>query len=186
VVVAVLLATGVVGGSGVDADRELELPSTLGDGLVVEADNELWQQGDPEVRAARDAVRAETAEHWSDAYDGAAAAVAAYSDEEGMEFVQLVAVAAPSPGLVAPGDDAELLGLELPRQELRTFDEVECLLENRPVGEGQELPDDATRVLRCQRTSDDLTVVADSVSGDQAHDPAAVAGIVDEAFESLG
>jgi len=185
VLLAILLvATGVLALTTVDSDRVLELPPSLGD-LVLESENEALAEAQPELLNSSQKVQQQTRDNWSAAYDGASVNVARYIDEELLDSLVVIAIAAPSPGLAAPGYDLELTRLELPALQTRTYGDVDCLVTNQSVPEGQEIPPDATRVTRCQRSDDDLTVVIESVSGDLANDPDAVADFVDEVFDRL-
>lgn len=179
-VVGLLFVTGVLGSA--DSERELGLPDSIGP-LTREAENPTIAEQDPEWASSAEDIDEQTAASWSEAYDGASATAARYVDDELIDYLTVVAVAGPSPGLATVSYDLERVGLESPPTEVRAYGDVECLVRNLPSGE----PDEAGAFVdECQRSSDDLTVRVLFASGDLAEDPETVASYVDEAFESLG
>jgi hypothetical protein len=110
--------------------------------------------------------------------DGAGAVVQQYSDKNLENMFWLEAVRSPSPpGLYVPYSDPEVLGLDKPTEEVLTFGEVSCAVRNQPDG--------TTFVMRCERTSGDLTVAVTHVSGDLLENPRDVATMVDDAWSQL-
>lgn len=180
-VAGLLLGTGALGSAG--SDRELSLPDRIGP-LTSQATHQKILEENPEQAASAEKLGEQTGANWSEAYDGASATAALYSNDELTDHMLVVAVAAHSPGLAAPGYDLERLQVALPPTEVRTYGEVECLLRNQPVAVG-EVDEDMTFVEHCQRSSDDLTVRILHAGGEHANDPETVAAYVDEAFESL-
>ncbi|WP_206789821.1 hypothetical protein [Amycolatopsis sp. MtRt-6] len=127
----------------------------------------------------------ETAARVSAAYGGAGAVVQQYQDDQLLRSVQLLAVRAPSPGLVAPYQDAAALGLAAPSTELVRFGDVQCLVHHDPVRAGSTPDPDQTSVQTCQRTGPGLTVTLRSLSSEGNRDPREMAGILEEAWTIL-
>lgn len=101
-----------------------------------------------------------TAEAVGEAYRGAAVGVRSYATADLLNTASAFAVRAPSPLLEAlPAQDAELLGLGAPVQEVIAEGDVRCLVNNGYVAVGKVPDPDDVRVLQCQRTGQDLTVV---------------------------
>jgi hypothetical protein len=166
----------------------LEAPATLGGYQTLETASAAVD-GDSDA-AARLAERttawnARTAEAVSQAYGGAAAFAATYANEGLDIIVPLIAVRASSPRPFAPYTDAETLGLARSPQEVRTFGEVSCVVQNRATPAGQEPDADATLATTCVRTGDDLTVQVLYPGPDLGTQPEAVARLVDEAWAAL-
>jgi hypothetical protein len=128
----------------------------------------------------------ETASRVSAAYNGAGAVVQQYQDDGLQRGVQLIAVRAPSPELVAPYEDTEALGLVKPSTELVRVGEVQCLVHNDPAPVGSTPDPERSFVTNCQRTGSALTVTVRSLSSEGNRDARELAGIVDEAWTTLG
>jgi hypothetical protein len=97
----------------------------------------------------------------------------------------LIAVRAESPRPFTPYTDAETLGLARSPQEVRTFGEVSCVVQNRATPAGEEPEPEATLATSCQRTGDGLTVHVLYPRPDLGSQPEAVARMVDEAWAAL-
>ncbi|WP_372665542.1 hypothetical protein [Amycolatopsis kentuckyensis] len=128
----------------------------------------------------------ETATRVSAAYDGAGAVVQDYQDERLLRSFQLVAVRAPSPELFAPYEDVQALGIAKPGTELVRAGAVQCLVHNAPAAPGSTPDPDQSFVLNCQRTGPGLTVAVRSLGTEGNRDPREMAGIVDQAWTTLG
>ena len=70
-------------------------------------------------------------------------------------------------------------------EELRRFGAVVCKLHHDPLPKGTVPTMDSVRTVACQRTSPRLSVVATDPGPALEHDPAAVARLVDRAYERL-
>ncbi len=121
----------------------------------------------------------------SAAYGGAAAVVQQYQNDQLRRAVQLIAVRAPSPGLVAPYVDVEALGLAAPGTELVRVADVQCLRHNGSVPAGSAPDSTQVVVTNCQRTGPNLTVTLKSLSSEGNRDPRELAGLVDQAWREL-
>ena len=117
-----------------------------------------------------------SSERLSAANEDAGAVVQTYTNDDLEDTFVLEAVRAPSAGPYAAYSDPEVLGMERPVEEVREFGDVGCLLRNDPS---------RTYVISCARTADDLTVRITHVAGDLLEDPAAVAELVDAAWDEL-
>ncbi|MGW3966597.1 hypothetical protein ACWED2_42745 [Amycolatopsis sp. NPDC005003] len=127
----------------------------------------------------------ETAARASAAYGGAGAVVQQYQDDRLRRSFQLLAVRAPSPGLVVPYEDPEALGLATPSNELVRFGDVQCLVHHDPVNAGSTPDPEGSSVRTCQRVGPDLTVTLRSLSSEGNRDPREMAGLVEEAWAIL-
>ncbi|MEU0537511.1 hypothetical protein [Amycolatopsis tolypomycina] len=121
----------------------------------------------------------------SAAYGGAGAVVQQYQDDRLRRSVRLLAVRAPSPGLIAPYQDAEALGLAAPGTELVRFGDVQCLVHHDPENAGSAPDPERSSVRVCQHTGPDLTVTLQSISSEGNRDPREFAGILEEAWTIL-
>jgi hypothetical protein len=81
----------------------------------------------------------------------------------------------------------DLMSLQLARQpeELRRYGAVICKLHHDALPKGAPPTTDAVRTVACQRTSARLSVVATDPGPALEHDPAAVARLVDQAYDRL-
>ncbi|MGW4064320.1 hypothetical protein ACWEGE_38955 [Amycolatopsis sp. NPDC004747] len=166
--------------------RPLTAPASLG-GLG-RAQDAIAKIGKDRGQALIDRVGKadrETAARVSAAYGGAGAVVQQYQDDQLRRTVQLLAVRAPSPGLIAPYEDAEALGLAAPGTELVRFGDVQCLVQHDPVSAGSAPDPDRSAVRTCQRTGTDLTVTLKGLSSEGNRDPREMAGLVEEAWAIL-
>lgn len=127
----------------------------------------------------------ETGARVSAAYGGAGAVVQDYQDDRLLRGVQLIAVRAPSPELVAPYEDVQALGVAKPGTELVRVGAVQCLVHNDPAAPGSTPDPERSFVMNCQRTGPGLTVTVRSMGTDGNRDPQELAGIVDEAWATL-
>jgi hypothetical protein len=125
----------------------------------------------------------QSAQRLSQSYGGAAAQVQSYSDGqlESRFSLQIVRAAAPYPPFV-PYQDAQVLGVARPPQEVLTFGPVACVVQNQPTVGGQSPPPDSVQILLCLRTGPALTVQIGPVTGDLGHRPSEVADLVNEAW----
>jgi hypothetical protein len=178
---AILLATGAIGGGGDDGvdTRDVVLPDDL-DGTRTRADV-LGESGHPDQAESAERVNEATADALRDAYGGAATDVETYSSDELDTSASIAVIRARSPELVPPlvvsaGD----LGLAVPIDDVETIGDVECLIRNPPTPEGQEVDVEQIVVQLCQRTGEDLTVRAVGIVGDLSADD--VAALVDAAW----
>jgi hypothetical protein len=128
----------------------------------------------------------ETATRVSAAYGGAAAVVQQYQDDQLRRGVQLTAVRALSPELVAPYEDLEALDLAKPSTELVRVGAVQCLLHNDPTPTGSTPDPESSFVINCQRTGPGLTVTVRSLGTEGNRDPQELAGLVELAWREVG
>ncbi|MET9001695.1 hypothetical protein [Amycolatopsis sp. Hca4] len=177
------LVLGLLGGP---SGRPLTAPASLGGlGRAQDAIAKVGKdRGQPLIDRVGKSDR-ETAARVSAAYGGAGAVVQQYQDDELRRTIQLLAVRAPSPGLIAPYEDAEALGLAAPGTELVTFGDVQCLVQHDPVSAGSAPDPERSSVRTCQRTGTDLTVTLKSLSSEGNRDPREIAAIVEEAWAIL-
>ncbi|WP_371580555.1 hypothetical protein [Streptomyces sp. NBC_01314] len=203
--VGLALGAGLVGGAWLiagDADQsvpsgtagaravpgaDLSAPEKLGGFLHQDqAVLDLGKGADGQETADRNrAWDSESGERLSEAYGGAAAVVQTYSDSSLESFFQLAAVRGPTPRPYVPYEDAKVLGLERPTNELVTFGKVDCVVHNLPTNAGDEPDSDSVSTVSCQRGDADLTVLVRNSTGDVAHEPSQVARLVDEAWGEL-
>lgn len=117
------------------------------------------------------------------AYGGADVTALTYSMRNLEDPALAYAVRAPSPLLVAvPAQDPDVLGVGAPINEVVTFGDVRCLVDNGVVPAGKD-PDPAeVRVQQCQRTGPGLTVV---ILPTGQPTPAQVASAVDGIWRSI-
>ena len=128
----------------------------------------------------------ENAARVSAAYGGAAAVVQTYHDDRLERGYQLTAVRANTPGLIAPYEDTELLGLAEPSQEVKEFGAVQCLVHHLATAAGETPSADKTTVSSCQRSASGLTVQLKVINQTEDNrDPAKLATTVDEAWAAL-
>ena len=161
-----------------DSQREITLPDSLGDLLSFDAacaerdeNADLCQENAED----RQEVVLAAADNLSEAYDGAATAAREYTTPELDRFAQLLAVAAPSPGLWTSESDvsAEYTHVGHPREWVEERDGIQCLAATTvSVREGEELDPDDTIVIRCQATDDGLTVLLRPAGGEISLDEA--------------
>jgi hypothetical protein len=184
-IVAAALAAGAVAASS-DAST-FTPPKKLG-AYVRFGDVKVSKTGIGLKQAKRHAAwDQKTASMVSAAYGGAQAISEDYSNEGLTDFALLVAVKAPSPKLWVPYSDPVTLGLVKPFQEVRTFGDVQCKVQNDPTVAGKKPAADSVHVVGCQRNGPHLTVQIQNVSGDHlGNHPETVAQMVDQAFNSLG
>ncbi|MFF1612597.1 hypothetical protein ACFVYA_32890 [Amycolatopsis sp. NPDC058278] len=142
------------------------------------------RQGQAMITGIEKADR-ETAARVSAAYDGAGALAQHYQDDRLRRGVQLIAVRAPSPGLVAIYDDFAALGQGAPGTELVRIGDVQCLRHNGPAAPGSAPAPQESFVTNCQRTGPDLTVTLRSLSSEGNRDPRELAALVDQAWREL-
>jgi hypothetical protein len=190
----VLLGALLVGGpwlvlsllGGGPSGRPLSAPATLG-GLD-RSQEVISKLDETNGRAQADRLGRtdrETAGRVSEAYGGAGTVVQQYHDDRLERSFQLIAVRAPSPGLVAPYEDTEALDLAAPSTELVRVGDVQCLRHNDPTSAGSTPDPDRSVVTHCQRTGPDLTVTLRSLSSEGNRDPRELAGIVEQAWREL-
>jgi hypothetical protein len=178
------LVLGLLGGG--PSGRPLSAPATLG-GLD-RAQEVLSKLDEANGRDRIDRIGKtdqETAARVSAAYSGAGAVVQQYHDDRLERSFQLIAVRAPSPGLVAPYEDIEALDLAAPSTELVRVGDVQCLRHNDLATAGSTPDPDRSFVTHCQRTDADLTVTLRSLSSEGNRDPRELAGIVEQAWREL-
>ncbi|MEO9323738.1 hypothetical protein ABFT23_09625 [Nocardioides sp. C4-1] len=186
-VVVVAAAVGLLFAVRAVGADELDLPAEVDGFTAIDTVRASGTGTDDDV-ARRAAADDEDAEGWSEAFDGAAAAVRSYVDLDSGDTATLSAVAvAADMGVLVPTsgfpDPAEL-GLALPREERVVDGDVECVLTrvSPPVAGRDYQPDEATPdAVTCQRRSATLTV---RVAGPVA-DPDRVVGVVDDLWDEL-
>jgi hypothetical protein len=125
-----------------------------------------------------------SAELLSQAYDGAAATVQRYSDDNYATTAYLMAVRAPSPPPYVLYEDVKYLRVVRPFQEVLRFGDVACLVQNDDTLRKKPAPD-SVYVLRCQRSDGKLTVALQPGGDPITHQPARDARMVDEAWADL-
>lgn len=162
----IALAIGGLVLTNAAGDDEIDLPDEVG-GLIALDDPEAFpDRGSPNdglVDSQREANRY-AAGAYSDAFDGAAAAVRAYIRADGeYQPVQVTAIAGdagplvPDVGFTSP----EVLGFALPLVERITDGDVECLVfRTQPPRAGTDYQPDraAPDYHLCQRSSGSLTI----------------------------
>ena len=166
------------GNDGASSDA-ISAPERL-DKYVRQGDAEAYDRNDrgrdlAERRADWDR---RSGERLSAAYHGAGAVVQTYTDDDLETTLMLEAVRAPAtvPPYV-PYTDPKVLGMDRPIEEVREFGAVSCAIRNNAP--------DQSYVISCGRSAGDLTVQITHVSGDLGQDPAAVAKLVDIAWDEL-
>jgi len=172
---------GFLGGGG-----ELALPASVGTYKQL-SDVDRYRTG-PGVKVSERLANWNTksAERLSESHGGAAATARAYSDDELTVTFTLYAVRDGDLGKpFVPYQDPAELGLAKPLQELLTFGDVYCVVQNQTTVIGQEPAADSAQVLSCSRSAPGLTVQTGPISGDLGKDPPAVARLIDEAWEAL-
>ncbi|MEU4248318.1 hypothetical protein AB0F15_13000 [Amycolatopsis sp. NPDC026612] len=178
------LVLSLLGGG--PSGRPLSAPATLGAlDRAQEAIAKLDKvRGQPMIARIEKTDR-ETAARVSAAYGGAGAIAQQYQDSGLQRAVQLVAVRASSPELVAPYEDTEALGLAAPSTELVRVGAVQCLRHNPSTPAGSTPDPEQIVVTNCQRTGPGLTVTLRSLSSEGNRDPRELAAIVEQAWREL-
>ncbi|WP_410615037.1 hypothetical protein [Amycolatopsis sp. lyj-109] len=172
--------------AGTPSGRSLAAPPRLGDlSRAQDAIAKLDSVKGQSTIARIDKTDRETAARTSAAYGGAGTIVQQYQDDGLRRGVQLIAVRAPSPELVAPYEDIEALGLAVPGTELVRAGAVQCLRHNPSTPVGSEPDPEQSFVVNCQRTGPGLTVTLRSLSSQGNRDPRELTAIVNEAWEIL-
>jgi hypothetical protein len=122
----------------------------------------------------------------SQAYGGAAATVQDYADNGLLNMALLLLVRAPSPRPFVPYQDAKFLGLATPPQQVLRYGDVWCeILYSPPTVAGRKPAPSSVNVVGCRKSNPKLTVWIQDVSGGLLHDPAAVAALVDQAWNDV-
>ncbi len=152
--------------------RDVKIIKTNAQGAKQAKRHELWDR--------------KTAATLSAAYGGAQAVAEDYSNEDLSDSALLVAVKAPSPKLWVYYSDPVTLGLVRPFQEVRTFGQVQCKVQNDPTIAGKKPAPSSVHVAGCQRSGPHLTVQIQNVAGDElGNHPETVAQLVDQAYDAL-
>ncbi|EOD66022.1 hypothetical protein [Amycolatopsis vancoresmycina] len=173
--------------SGAEPDgRPLAAPAALGElgrteDAVAKIDN---VRGQAQIARVGKADR-ETGARVSAAYGGAAAVVQEYRDDRLLRGLQLTAVRAASPELIATYEDPQALGVAKPGTELVRVGAVQCLVHNDPAAPGSAPDPELSFVTNCQRTGPGLTVAVRSLGADGNRDPAKIASLLDQAWDTL-
>lgn len=177
----------VLSRSGGNPDgRPLVAPAALGElgrteDAVAKVDN---VRGQAQIARVGKADR-ETGARVSAAYGGAPAVVQEYRDARLLHGLQLTAVRAASPDLIAPFEDPQALGVAKPSTELVRVGAVRCLLHNDPASPGSPPDPELTYVVNCQRTGPGLTVAVRSLGAEGNRDPEKIAGLLEQAWDTL-
>jgi hypothetical protein len=127
-----------------------------------------------------------TARLLSAAYSGASAVAQKYTDNTYENSFLLLAVRAPSPGLVIPYESAALEGTARPTNEVVTYGSVQCQVFNQPTPRGKTPSPSSVFTVACQRSSKNLTVKITGIgTSGPLQNPSAIAQLVDEAWRRL-
>ena len=169
-VVVIVTATGCGGGddggdqvtTGGGSTKAIKLPRTLDgfrDVVDVTADKASGTAVNNQ-RRRQESTRQKTVAAYRKAYGGAAADYRAYSDDALQRMPWVIAVRAPSPGLVAgPVTDPKTLLLATPDHEVKTVGQVSCLVTwSPPTPYGKPVATESEVLSNCQRSSRGVTV----------------------------
>ncbi|WP_410645688.1 hypothetical protein [Amycolatopsis sp. lyj-346] len=178
------LVLSLLGGG--PSGQSLSAPPRLGElSRAQEAIAKLGEGNGQAVVTRIEKTDRETAARVSVAYGGAGSVAQQYQDDQLERGVQLIAVRAPSPELVAPYEDIEAFGLAVPSTELVRVGAVQCLRHNGSTAAGSTPDPEQSFVTSCQRTGPDLTVTVRSLGSAGNRDPRELAGLVDQAWREL-
>ncbi|MGI8417606.1 MAG: hypothetical protein ACR2P2_15680 [Nakamurella sp.] len=171
VVAAVLLLTKAMSfGSTAQAatvdTTPISLPATLGtaidrdDASDAKAKSADAAKNSAERRAVASRTYARTTAEYTAAYGGAAVAVRNYADSDLQFLPTVIAVRAPSDGLLTGVDpDPKDLGMAAPRQQLQKFGDVQCIVVNvQTVVAGGKVDPQNQVTSSCRRTDAALTI----------------------------
>lgn len=191
---AVLVLTNVLNVGSDDTaagpdTRPITLPATLGDVRdAVEVSKDKSKKPVDELAARYQRTYALTVKRYQQAFGGAAVAVRSYADADLMFLPTVIAVRAPSPGLIN-GPVPDLNDLELAASpstpSIQQDGQVECYVASSqtvPKGKTVDPEDEFTSV--CHRSSDTLTVYVHGLGrGPQGHTQ--MVKLTDAAFEAV-
>jgi hypothetical protein len=178
--------TAFAGTGGGGTGGSITAPARLGAYMQV-SDIDLYRSD--KGRANLERIQSwdrQSSKRLSEAFGGADARIQSYADAqlESQFSLQIVRASAPFPPFV-PYQDAKVLGLARPQQEVVRHGQVACVVQNDVTVSGQSPAPDAVHVLTCMRTAPGLTVQVGSVGGPVARRPEEVAALVDEAWKKL-
>ncbi|MDH6126489.1 hypothetical protein [Kitasatospora sp. GP82] len=174
-------------GSGGSGGPGISAPGTLGGFMRQEkAMKDLGAKGSDERAAQVTTAEEHSTRSLSEAYGGAPAVVQGFADAGVEQMFTLAAVRAASPRPYVPFEDAALLGLAVPTDQLLTIGNVDCVLYNQPTPAGQQPKPETVVVNYCQRAGAGLTVQIRQVGGDDLRQhPDRVAALVDQAWSAV-
>jgi hypothetical protein len=184
--VTAFAGTGGGGAGGGGAGGSITVPARLGAYAQV-SDIDLYRSD--KGKANLDRIQSwdrQSSKRLSESFGGADARIQSYADAklESQFSLQIVRASAPFPPFVAY-QDAQVLGLARPLQEVLRYGQVACVVQNDATVAGQSPGPDAVHVLSCLRTGPGLTVQVGSVGGPVARRPEEVAALLDEAWKKL-
>jgi hypothetical protein len=128
-----------------------------------------------------------TAEAFTKAYGGAAAASHSYADAELIYFANVVAVRAESPGLgIGTVTDPEQLGMAVGQNLLVEIGDVSCIAYTGAfVPAGEDVDTAAFTYGTCQRTGPGLTIIVQGSGFEGDDGKKVVVDLVNDAFDYL-
>ncbi len=201
-VAAVLVATDVINFGSAEAasvsSASITLPAELGGfpdliaaNKALLADSSMSESRKASTLAAQqsnqDTVTKLTVSSYQAANPGAAVAYRAYADPKLLHVAGVIAVRASYPGLtMGPVDDPAYLGLAVPRTQVKTFGDVQCLVVQQQLTRAGSPVDPANDVTTmCQRTATALTVQVYGSSFDGAADQQTLIALTSAAWASV-